>query len=125
MNNELNMMLHEDEHYFYPIYVSMTSGGLYSTACYGYLAVTDRNRIIARKYNIFGSLAEELSFPLEMMTKLKIGKMFGIRSFRTKFEISKRKYDFRFSASPKVIGTDLTDQAGNLEGIVTELRKYQ
>lgn len=88
----------------------------------GYVALTDRNRIIGYRMNVFGT--KPVSLELEYLTKIKITNfILGNKIIYLRADDG-RKNELKFQYVPKVIGSQakFPNQERNSEILLEELR---
>lgn len=124
MHAQLVRMLYPDEKVLFPVYcVFREKSFLPSFLEYGYIAVTDKNRLLTVRYDIIdGTLG---ACPLTAIKKLRIKKLL-IGQYRFEFKLMTDKKDYLLSVqvSPTVAGGSFPHQYANLHMLMSALEPY-
>lgn len=124
MHAQLVRMLYSDEKVLFPVYcVFREKSFLPSFLEYGYIAVTDKNRLLTVRYDIIdGTLG---ACPLTAIKKLRIKKLL-IGQYRFEFKLMTDKKDYLLSVqvSPTVAGGSFPHQYANLHMLMSALEPY-
>ena len=124
MHAQLVRMLYPDEKVLFPVYcVFREKSFLPSFLEYGYIAVTDKNRLLTVRYDIIdGTLG---ACPLTAIKKLRIKKLLiGQYRFEFKLMTDKKDYSLSVQVSPTVAGGSFPHQHANLHMLMSALEPY-
>lgn len=118
MRDELSKLLDEGETTVAAIYCAFATGAVGRTTSSGYVAVTDRRRIIGVKFELFGKTA--FSYSADNMVKASFHRAIAGYSADMTFMNNGKKEKLMFMAARKVI-TSFPDQEANLERLKEEI----
>lgn len=123
MYAQLLRMLYPEEKALFPVYCIFRQGGFTSYYDVGYLAATDKGRLLFVRYDIIdGTLG---SCPFTAIKQLKIKKLI-IGQYKFEFRLMTEKKDFSITAqvAPKVVGGTFPNQSENLNMLMSTLQPY-
>ena len=124
MHAQLVRMLYPDEKVLFPVYcVFREKSFLPSFLEYGYIAVTDKDRLLTVRYDIVdGTLG---ACPLSAIKKLRIKKLLiGQYRFDFKLMTDKKDYSLSVQVSPTVAGGSFPHRYANLNMLISLLTPY-
>lgn len=129
MHTALQSLLLPGEGYFGAVYAGFGRGGVLSTSAmdnrYGFLAVTNQNRLLIAQYNILTIPLFQGALPLQALESLKISKtMLNLYSVKMQFRAQGKTCKLACKISPKVYGMDLKEQQENAEQLLKTLQKW-
>ena len=125
MHAQLVKVLSPDEVAMFPVYcVYRDNSFLPNTMDYGYLAVTDKGRLLMIRYDFMGN-GNCGSCPLTAITKLKIKKLL-IGQYKLEFTLmtDSRDYKTTVQIAPKMAFGAFPNQYANLHMLLSSLQPY-
>lgn len=126
MHAQLVKVLYPDEVAMFPVYcVYRDNSFLPNTMDYGYLAVTDKDRLLMIRYDFIGD-GNCGSCPLTAIKKLKIKKLL-IGQYKLEFTLmtNGRDYKTTVQVAPKMAFGAFPNQYANLHMLISSLQPYQ
>lgn len=126
MHAQLVKVLYPDEVAMFPVYcVYRDNSFLPNTMDYGYLAVTDKGRLLMIRYDFIGD-GNCGSCPLTAIKKLKIKKLL-IGQYKLEFTLmtNGRDYKTTVQVAPKMAFGTFPNQYANLHMLISSLQPYQ
>lgn len=129
METTLQSLLLPGEGYFGAVYAGFGRGSVLSTSAldnrYGFLAVTNQNRLLIAQYNILTMPLFQGALPLQALDSLKISKtLLNMYSVKMQFRAQGETCKLACKISPKVYGMDLKEQQQNAEQLLKTLQKW-
>ena len=124
MHAQLVRMLYPDERVLFPVYcVFREKSFLPSFLEYGYIAVTDKDRLLTVRYDIVdGTLG---ACPLSAIKKLRIKKLLiGQYRFDFKLMTDKKDYPLMVQIAPNISFGGFPHQYANLHMLMSVLKPY-
>lgn len=130
MHSILSSLCKEQETYKYPVYCDFGHGrGIPNSVIdyeYGFLTITDHQRIIMVKCDILGNVKKILSWPLKHISSLKISKtIYGQTKIALELTLDGKKTKAKAHIARKVIAMDLPEQTANHDNLVSALKIYE
>lgn len=125
MHAQLVKVLNPDEVAMFPVYcVYRDNSFLPNTMDYGYLAVTDKGRLLMIRYDFMGN-GNCGSCPLTAIKKLKIKKLL-IGQYKLEFTLmtDRRDYKTTVQIAPKMAFGAFPNQYTNLHMLLSSLLPY-
>lgn len=125
MHAQLVKVLNPDEVAMFPVYcVYRDNSFLPNTMDYGYLAVTDKGRLLMIRYDFMGN-GNCGSCPLTAIKKLKIKKLL-IGQYKLEFTLmtDSRDYKTTVQIAPKMAFGAFPNQYANLHMLLSSLQPY-
>lgn len=125
MHAQLVKVLNPDEVAMFPVYcVYRDNSFLPNTMDYGYLAVTDKGRLLMIRYDFMGN-GNCGSCPLTAIKKLKIKKLL-IGQYKLEFTLmtDSRDYKTTVQIAPKMAFGAFPNQYANLHMLLSSLLPY-
>lgn len=125
MHAQLVKVLNPDEVAMFPVYcVYRDNSFLPNTMDYGYLAVTDKGRLLMIRYDFIGN-GNCGSCPLTAIKKLKIKKLL-IGQYKLEFTLmtDSRDYKTTVQIAPKMAFGAFPNQYANLHMLLSSLQPY-
>lgn len=129
METALQSILLPGESYFGAVYAGFGRGSVLSTSAldnrYGFLAVTNQNRLLIAQYNILTIPLFQGALPLQALESLKISKtLLNMYSVKMQFRAQGETCKLACKISPNVYGMDLKEQQENAEQLLKMLQKW-
>lgn len=129
METALQSLLLPREEYFGAVYVGFGRGSVLSTSAldnrYGFLAITNQNRLLIAQYNILAMPLFQGALPLQALESLKVSKtMLNMYSVKMQFRAQGETCKLACKISPKVYGMDLKEQQQNAEQLLEVLQNW-
>lgn len=129
METALQSLLLPGEGYFGAVYAGFGRGSVLSTSAldnrYGFLAVTNQNRLLIAQYNILTMPLFQGALPLQALESLKVSKtILHMYSVKMKFRAQGETCKLVCKISSKVYGMDLKEQQENAEQLLKVLQKW-
>ncbi len=129
METALQSLLLPGEGYFGAVYAGFGRGSVLSTSAldnrYGFLAVTNQNRLLIAQYNVLTMPLFQGALPLQALDSLKVSKtILNMYSVKMQFRAQGETCKLACKISPKVYGMDLKEQQQNAEQLLKTLQKW-
>ncbi|MGN1224220.1 MAG: hypothetical protein ACI4TG_03805 [Ruminococcus sp.] len=129
METALQSLLLPGEGYFGAVYAGFGRGSVLSTSAldnrYGFLAVTNQNRLLIAQYNILTMPLFQGALPLQALESLKVSKtILNMYSVKMQFRAQGETCKLACKISPNVYGMGLKEQQQNAEQLLKVLQKW-
>ncbi len=129
METALQSLLLPGEGYFGAVYAGFGRGSVLSTSAldnrYGFLAVTNQNRLLIAQYNILTMPLFQGALPLQALESLKVSKtILNMYSVKMQFRAQGETCKLACKISPNVYGMGLKEQQENAEQLLKVLQKW-
>lgn len=129
METALQSLLLPGEEYFGAVYAGFGRGSVLSTSAldnrYGFLAVTNQNRLLIAQYNILTMPLFQGALPLQALESLKVSKtILNMYSVKMQFRAQGETCKLACKISPNVYGMGLKEQQENAEQLLKVLQKW-
>lgn len=129
METALQSLLLPGEGYFGAVCAGFGRGSVLSTSAldnrYGFLAVTNQNRLLIAQYNILTMPLFQGALPLQALESLKVSKtILHMYSVKMQFRAQGETCKLACKISPNVYGMDLKEQQKNAEQLLKVLQKW-
>jgi len=130
MHTSLQALCAPGEQYQNAVYGGLGKLSKLSTSAannlYGFVAVTNMNRLLVTRFTILGTPMGSLSCPLDLIKSVKIGKtVFGQNSVKIVIDNEGKNLKLNCTFANKVYAMGLPDQKENLSALLDVLRKYE
>ncbi len=126
MHESLQALCKPDEKYYYPVYGGVGKISKMSASpmnnIYGFVAVTDLQRLLIARFSVLGVPMGNMSIPLKCIKSVKVEKtIFGQNS--VKMVIDNQGEDFKLNCTfaNNVMGMGISNQKENLDGLLKKI----
>ncbi len=130
MHTSLQALCLPDEKYYHAVYGGLGKISKLSTSTasnlYGFVAITSMQRLIVTRFTMLGIPQGTLSFPLDLIKSVKIGKtVFGQNSVKIVIDNQGKNLKLKWTFANKVYAMGHPDQKKNLDALLGVLRQYE
>ena len=130
MHASLQALCRPDEKYYYPVYGGFGKSSKWSISpmnnIYGFIAITNMQRLLIARFSILGISMGNMSIPLKNIKSVKIDKtIFGQNS--VKMVIDNQGEDFKLNCTfaNNVYGMGISNQKENLAGLINKIENRE
>ncbi len=102
MHSSLQALCKTDGKYYYPVYGNVGKVSKWSTSpmsnIYGFVAVTDLQRLLVAEFSMLGVPMGDMSIPLKLIKSMKVSKtIFGQNCIKLVIDNQGKDYKVQFS----------------------------
>ena len=130
MHSSLQALCKPDEKYYYPVYgnvgqISKLSKSPMSNI-YGFVAVTDLQRLLVAEFSMLGVPMGDMSIPLKLIKSMEVSKtIFGQSCIKLVIDNQGKDYKVQFTFANNVYGMGIPNQKENLAGLIKRIEKRE
>lgn len=126
MNASLQALCKPDEKYYYPVYGNVGKVSKWSTSpmsnIYGFVAVTDLQRLVVAEFSMLGVPMGDMSIPLKLIKSMEVSKtIFGQNRVKLIIDNQGKDYKVQFTFANNVYGMGIPNQKENLDGLIKRI----
>lgn len=130
MHASLQALCLPNEKYYNAVYGGLGKISNWSTSAsnnlYGFVAVTNMQRLLVARFSMFGAARGTLSVPLDLIKSVKIGKtIFGQNSVKIVINNQGKDLKLNCTFANNVYAMGISNQKENLDALLAVLRKYE
>lgn len=130
MYSSLQALCKPDEKYYYPVYGNVGKVSKWSTSpmsnIYGFVAVTDLQRLLVAEFSMLGVPMGNKSIPLKLIKSMKVSKtIFGQTCIKMIIDNQGEDYKVQFTFANNVYGMGIPNQKENLDGLIKKIEKRE
>lgn len=126
MHSSLQALCKPDEKYYYPVYGNVGKVSKWSTSpmsnIYGFVAVTDLQRLLVAEFSMLGVPMGDMSIPLKLIKSMEVSKtIFGQNRVKLIIDNQGKDYKVQFTFANNVYGMGIPNQKENLDGLIKKI----
>lgn len=126
MHSSLQALCKPDEKYYYPVYGNVGQISKFSKSpmsnIYGFVAVTDLQRLLVAEFSMLGVPMGDMSIPLKLIKSMEVSKtIFGQNCVKLVIDNQGKDYKVQFTFANNVYGMGIPNQKENLDGLIKKI----
>lgn len=130
MHASLQALCLPEERYYIAVYGGLGKLSNWSTSAsnnlYGFVAVTNMQRMLVARFTMLGAPRGTMSFPLSLIKSVKIGKtIFGQNSVKIVIDNQGKDLKLNCTFANNVYAMGIPNQKENIDALLTVLRRYE
>lgn len=130
MHSSLQALCKPDEKYYYPVYGNLGKVSKLSISpmsnIYGFVAVTDLQRLLVAEFSMLGVPMGNMSIPLKLIKSMEVSRtIFGQNCVKMVIDNQGEDYKVQFTFANNVYGMGIPNQKENLNGLIKKIEKRE
>ncbi len=130
MDESLQALCKPGEKYYYPVYGNVGKVNKWSTSpmsnIYGFVAVTDLQRLLVAEFSMLGVPMGNMSIPLKLIKSMEVSKtILGQNCVKMVIDNQGKDYKVKFTFANNVYGMGIPDQKENLVGLIKKIESRE
>lgn len=126
MHSSLQALCKPNEKYYYPIYGNVGKVSKWSTSpmsnIYGFVAVTDLQRLLVAEFSMLGVPMGDMSIPLKLIKFMEVSKtIFGQNCVKLVIDNQGKDYKVQFTFANNVYGMGISNQKENFDELIKHI----
>lgn len=130
MHSSLQALCKPDEKYYYPVYGNLGKVSKLSISpmsnIYGFVAVTDLQRLLVAEFSMLGVPMGNMSIPLKLIKSMEVSRtIFGQNCVKMVIDNQGEDYKVQFTFANNVYGMGIPNQKENLDGLIKKIEERE